>query len=295
VATGVTGAPLGAIIRSVDLGLTWGAFIANPFGVNGVYAATFGNGVFVAGDIVGEISRSVDLGQTWSPVITNPLGGSSIGTLSYNFGTFQVSTYVGGKTARSYDNGLTWGNLCTNPFGTLSIWGIASSDVNLCMVGENKTISLANWNPAYSLFEPVFTELSIGTFHPFQYDGTARAVVNGVAGAAAWSAAVSCAAFVPIGARAIKMQVLVQTGSAAAGQVCLAYAFDNKVTVVPTYMTHPVVQKQFNAAGASAVVDEEDSEKIIPLNASREFYYYRTFNVNTATPQLYVVLLGWYG
>lgn len=194
----------GVIARSADLGLTWGSAISNPFGGTSISGLSFGNGALVAGGAGGKIAYSIDLGLTWSALISNPLpGGSQVSNISYNFGIFQVSTFTA-ETARSYDNGQTWGSLIVNPFGANSIYAMASSDVNITMVGGASSIATAGWNSAYSLVQPVSAEPSLGTDHVTSDANRTTTLVVNIAGGntgGTWSAAVTMTG-VPVGAKA---------------------------------------------------------------------------------------------
>jgi uncharacterized protein YmfQ (DUF2313 family) len=77
----------------------------SPPTLDHVYAATFGNGIFVIAGGGGQISRSTDNGATWT-LQTSPFGGSRIAALTFGNGLF-VATGAGGKVASSPD-GATW-------------------------------------------------------------------------------------------------------------------------------------------------------------------------------------------
>jgi hypothetical protein len=143
--------------------------------------------------------------------------------------------------------------------------------------------------------QPVASEPSLGTLHLFPYNATTRIVVNGVAGSAAWSGAVDCSPYVPVGTKAVLAKCLGRTGSGAAGQVNLTYLFNNtNGPAGPVQAIFPEVSTDFIAAGASANYQDQSVDKTIPLSTALAFYYYRLNSINTATPILYVSLLGYY-
>lgn len=146
-----------------------------------------------------------------------------------------------------------------------------------------------------NFYSPVSSEPSLGTLHLFNYNYTATTylAVNGAAGSAAWTSA-DCSAMVPAGTKGILAYVISETGAAAGGQVQLEYSFSNQTGVTPTYYRNPIIRNIWIAAGATALINEAQITLHIPLTASRLFYYYRNTNINTASPAVWVVLLGYY-
>jgi hypothetical protein len=124
---------------------------------------------------------------------------------------------------------------------------------------------------------------------------TARAVCNPLAApaAAAWSAAQSVAAYCPVGVKAVLADIILDATSVAAGAVALDVHFSSNNTTTPTYQTaHPFVT---NMALATAIAEQirSDGERVVPVNASGQFYVYCSAKTN-CTGNIYVILKGYY-
>ena len=136
--------------------------------------------------------------------------------------------------------------------------------------------------------------INLGPLQHFPLNSAAsKVVVNGTAISTSWSAAVSCASLIPVGAKAVWVKTLVELTSVAAGLSRTRIHFSDNNSISPNYaMAHPMLEANDRAAGAGEIVGH-GGMMVIPLNASGQFYFISDFIIN-CTGSLIVVLCGYY-
>lgn len=122
------------------VGLTWTAQTSG-FGVNTVWGAAYGAGLFVIVGNSGNLATSPD-GITWTSR-TSTFGATRIKKVAYGNGLFVAVGYAG-KMATSPD-GITWTSR-TSGFGATDIWTVEySADLGLWILGgDSATMKTAS-------------------------------------------------------------------------------------------------------------------------------------------------------
>ena len=134
----------------------------------------------------------------------------------------------------------------------------------------------------------------LGTLKHHPCNGTNRNLMNGTGvTTGSWSSAVSAAAFIGFGARAVRCKGALYATSSAGGAVNAQIAFGDNVDVTPSFLTsHPQMQTVFTADAAGEAV-LHIVELDIPLTAAGFFYWYGITETNCAA-LMYLTVVAYY-